>query len=188
MAKKGKKFDVEGAAQEAENAALTNAVANEVKTESEQADESSKIPRASPMFLEDSNTGVQYKFDRRENRMLKKAASGKVKVNGEEVDFQITSNKGWSKDEEHVIEYIWLTPPGECYGFITLDYKQSALEFAQSTSFVVGYGKANRDNPSRVGGEGEDRRKEAFIKKMAEKKAAAPAEENQTAAQDQAAA
>lgn len=129
------------------------------------------IPRNPSLFLENTQTGVQYKFDRRE--LPKKAAvAGSITIDGEDAPFQVTSNKGWSKDEDHVLEYIWVTLPSGVTGYITCDYKQPATEL-NGWNFTVGEGKANRDNPSRIGDDAKEAaRKAAAALTLAAKKEA----------------
>lgn len=132
------------------------------------------------IFLQDSETGVQYKFDRRE--LPKKAAiAGNILIDGVETPFQVTSNKGWTP-ENTVIEYIWVNLPpaneGEppIPGYITLDYLVPAASFA-GKSFTQGEGEAERKNPERVpkSVEAEEKRKAAAKATLEAKKLAAEA-------------
>lgn len=142
------------------------------------------IPRNPTLFLQADDTGTQYKFDRRKSlpkAMQNGKYAGKVMVDGVETVFGMTSNKGWSIDADHVIEYIWLTIPNAVEGvepisgFITLDYMQPAADF-DGKGFTVGTGKPNRDNPARVGvDEKEATRKAAAAATLAKKKAEAEA-------------
>ena len=131
------------------------------------------IPRNPSLYLQRTTDGVQYKFDRRE--LPKKAPqSGAIVIDGVHTPFQITSNKGWSKDEDHVLEYIWVTLPSGVTGYITGDYKQSVAEMS-GQEFTVGEGKANRENPSRIGDDAKEAaRKAAAAATLAAKKAAQP--------------
>lgn len=169
MAKK-QKFATEAEVVTQESGVVTEAAVNA------DAPKAPLIPRNPSLFLKDAVTGIEYKFDRR-NQLPKKApVVGNLIIDGAPCPFQITSNKGWAIDEAHVLEYIWTTLPSGVSGFITGDYTQSLKEFADQ-EFTVGEGKANRDNPSRVGDDAKEQaRKAAAAATLAAKKAAAPVE------------
>jgi hypothetical protein len=158
MGKKDKKYATEGEPQ-------VNAPATEVTTEPKEP----LIPRNPSLFLQHSD-GRQFKFDRRE--LPKKAlVAGQIVIDGTPTDFQVTSNKGWAKEEAYTLEYIWVKLPDGTAGYITMDYTVSALTFA-GAQFTLGSGKANRDNPTRVGvDEREATRKAAAAATLAKKKA-----------------
>jgi len=105
-------------------------------------------PKAPSIFLRAAD-GTEYHFDRRNNLPRKAAVVGNVQIDGTDASFQMTSNKGWTPPE-NVIEYIWLTLPGDnVSGFITLDYLKPAMDFV-GTSFTRHEGKAARANPARI--------------------------------------
>lgn len=145
MAKKDRKYSAEGAVEN------TNQEAPATQPETNAAPAKNPLfQRVPAIFLEID--GVQYHFDRRE--LPKKAAVvGNLVIDGVETPFQVTSNKGWTP-EANVIEYIWLSLPGEpedkpITGYITLDYLVAASTFAGKEA-MRGEGTANRKNPDRI--------------------------------------
>jgi hypothetical protein len=153
----------------------------------------SNLPPRKPSIVLEID-GVKYRFDRRQNlpKRAGKALDGDIKValNGVETPAWITSNRGWAKDENLTIDYIWLNVaagtdmgdgtanPEAQNGFITLDYTVDAKTFA-GKEVIASVGTTERKNPDRVGKVGEDgtpldaKRVAAFQEAMAKKKAAA---------------
>lgn len=162
-------------ATEATNEQPEVGISNEAPAVNLDAPKAPLIPRNPSLYLQRTSDGVQYKFDRRE--LPKKAAvAGAIVVDGVHTPFQTTSNKGWAKDEDHVLEYVWVTLPSGATGYITGDYKQAVAEMS-GQEFTVGEGKSNRDNPSRLGDDAKEQaRKAAAAATLAAKKAAAPVE------------
>jgi hypothetical protein len=164
----------------------TDAPATEANTEAK----APLIPRNPSLFLQSVATGTQFKFDRR--ALPKKAAHIEgLTIDGEAKTYQVTSNKGWADSPEHTLEYIWTVTPSGVEGYITLDYAQSAADFlaAQGSDFTVGEGKANRDNPSRIGvADREAGRIAKFQETYAARKAAPATTEGEPAVEGEAAA
>lgn len=63
-------------------------------------------------------------------------------------DCRVTSNKGWAKSPEVVLEYIWIPIDGKGY-YVTLDYGVAAASYA-GKDFVVAEGSGPKP-PKRVG-------------------------------------
>jgi hypothetical protein len=157
------------------NDSHTEGVATEGVAVNLDAPKAPLIPRNPSLFLQNAE-GVQYKFDRRNNLPKKAPVAGELIIDGQNCPFQITSNKGWAKDESLVLEYIWVTLPNGVSGFITGDYTQELATFA-GAEFTTGEGAANRKNPDRVGDDAKEQaRKAAAAATLAAKKAAAPVE------------
>lgn len=137
----------------------------------------SPIPAGKPSrYLECE--GVQFKFT--PFALPKKAPKvGKVLIDGKEVEFQTTNNKGFTKPDT-VINYIWVTLPNGDTGYITLDYNVEAMTYV-GKDFTLKDGTASRKDPARVPKDatvGEDRIKkfkETQAKKAADKGTAASA-------------
>jgi len=134
MAKKSKKFETEA----------TNEATNEVATPTEP--KAPAIPKSPSYFLRDEETTIEYKFDKRLSLPKKAAVIGQVSIDGQPSDLQVTSNKGFTK-EDTVIAYSWLTLPDGSMGYITHDY---GFNPEAGTSYSLHEGKANRANPERV--------------------------------------
>lgn len=193
MSKKGKKFDAPEGAQ-GEQQTLTAADVGTVPAEITAADAGATVspigaPRSPTMYLEDTQSGLHYKFDRR-NHLPKKATTvGAFFMDGYTVPFQVTSNKGWAKTPEVVIDYLWFTIPAPAAaegeeqaegvkGFITLDYTVEGTSFVDR-EFTLKEGTPNRF-PMKADGTGyaqrigkpetEEARKKAFVDTMAKKK------------------
>ena len=165
-------------------------------------------PRYPTLYLEDQESGLHYKFDRR--GLPKKATvAGNIKIDGNDVPFQVTSSKGWAASPEVVIDYLYFAipqrqidlvdgvQPEPITGFITLDYAVEGKTFADR-AFTLHEGTPNRF-PMKADGTGyaerigktdtEEKRKQAFKDTMAKKKleaeaaaAAAPTAETQPTA------
>jgi hypothetical protein len=194
MSKKGKKFDApEGAEQQTigANDVGTMPAAALAGAEGTEPAKVSPIgaPRAPTLYLQDDATGLHYKFDRRNHLPKKATVVGNLVLDGNEVPFQVTSNKGWVASADKTIDYLWFAIPGVpteeapepegIKGFITLDYTVEGKSFV-GVHFSLKEGTPDRF-PMKADGTGyaerigktetEDKRKEAFVATMAKKKA-----------------
>jgi len=133
MSKKSKKFDTE------------NEVTTEATTAVEAQPKAPTIPKAPSLFLRDSS-GVEFKFDRRNQLPKKAAAVGEITIDGVATPFQVTSNVGFTT-EGHVIRYSWITLPNGQMGYITHDYEVTPVA---GEAYTLHEGKANRANPARI--------------------------------------
>ncbi len=65
------------------------------------------------------------------NRLPKRAPSIAVSVNGSPLAAPVTSNKGWAKSADVVLEYVWITVGAKSY-YLTLNYAEKAASLAGS--------------------------------------------------------
>jgi hypothetical protein len=134
MSKKSKKFATE-------NDAVTT---NEAAQPTEAVKATPFAPKNPAIFLRASD-GSEFKFTH--FPLPKKAAvAGQMLVNGVPTDYQVTSNKGFTK-EDTVINYAWMTLPEGQTGYIAMDYN---TEPVAGTEFSVEAGKTERKDPARV--------------------------------------
>jgi hypothetical protein len=131
MAKKSKKHEVEQSPEQ--------------QIEQTEASNAPVIPKRPTIFLRDEN-GVEYKFDKRLSLPKKAAVVGEIFIEGEATPFQVTSNKGFTK-EDTVINYSWFTLPNGDMGYITHDY---GVVPTAGVSYTLHEGKPNRANPARI--------------------------------------
>ncbi len=82
------------------------------------------------------------------NRLPKRAGAVSIIVNGTPFQAPVSTNRAWSADAAHVLEYIWLDIDGTAY-YLTLNYAEKAIDLAGS-EFEVKEGVAKRKDPVRV--------------------------------------
>jgi hypothetical protein len=132
MSKKSKKF-------------ATEVTTNEVAATPEGGTKASPFTPKNPSLFLRSSSGSEFKFTH--FPLPKKAAvAGQMLVNGIPTDYQVTSNKGFTK-EDTVINYAWMTLPEGQTGYIAMDYN---TEPVAGTEFSVEAGKTERKDPARV--------------------------------------
>jgi hypothetical protein len=139
---------------------------NEVQTEPKKA----AVVRKNPLFFLRDTEGNEFKFTH--FPLPKKAAvAGDVLVNGSPTSFQVTSNKGFTKDDT-VIHYSWLTLPSGHTGYIAHDYGVSPED---GVEYEVCEGATQRKDPVRVAKDATvgEARVEKFKATMAARKVAA---------------
>ena len=75
-------------------------------------------------------TNREFALTKSETKRLPKRGLGTVaiKVDGKNVDAIVTSNRAWSKDPDHVLEYLWFEVQGTAY-YVTTDYAETAASF-----------------------------------------------------------
>ncbi len=124
-------------APEATVAPTTAPEANEAKP--------SPIVRKHPQLFLKNGEGKEFKFT---HFHLPKRAGvvGNVTIDGVETPFQVTSNKGFTKDDT-VIHYSWFTLPTGDTGYIAHDYN---IVPPPGATYTIHQGVTERKDPERV--------------------------------------
>jgi len=157
MSKKNRKFDAEGQAPATTEVVHTTpeyaSAEGQTQVAKAQAATEAKapaIPKNPSLYLQ-AEGGTQYKFTRFPlPKKAHKTPEGEftIVVDGQELPVWTTASKGWAA-EDASIEYVWATLPNRISGYLTCDYNVEAKTFS-GYNFILGEGKANRDDPKRV--------------------------------------
>jgi hypothetical protein len=131
MAKKSKKHETEQF--------------SEQQTEVAAEPKKGAVVRKNPLLVLVDSDGNEFKFTH--FALPKKAAvAGEVSIDGMPTTFQVTSNKGFTK-EDTVINYSWFTLPSGHTGYIAHDY---CVTPPTNVDYTVREGTTERKDPARI--------------------------------------